>query len=159
MLSVQHNRQNLTDCVFARVALIHFQQRSELNFSCYRLLRKKDSNGWNKIKINSFCAEFDLNSSKCYRTYLKSNKFLVLKKHWIQNPVVGQYSLVFHSPNETSSVDFSIEKRFYFQENQAFCYRTSRIHEFPVPMIITIIVLDPTITVIFIWLSFFFSIN
>lgn len=57
-----------------------------------------------------------------FTTFLKSKTVLVLKEQWIKNPIAGQNSLVFHSPNETSTADFSIEKRFYFQENQEFCY-------------------------------------
>lgn len=54
--------------------------------------------------------------------YLENKSYVVIKKDWIENPVVGEKSNVFISPNDNTEPDFNTTKGFYVIRNKNMCY-------------------------------------
>lgn len=54
--------------------------------------------------------------------YLENKSFVVIKRDWIKNPVVGQKSSVFISANENAEADFKAAKGFYVVKTESLCY-------------------------------------
>lgn len=56
-----------------------------------------------------------------YVVYLKCKRHVVMKREWIENPVVGQVSKVFISADTSLNADFNVEKSFCLVEKN-MCY-------------------------------------
>lgn len=53
---------------------------------------------------------------------LKSNRYVVVPTKWIKNPIVGEQSVVFHSPHADSDPDFELKREFYLNQSSDACY-------------------------------------
>lgn len=63
-----------------------------------------------------------------YVVYLESGKYIALKRNWVQNPILGEESMVFLSKDESANPNFSSEQLFYVNKNvdatyKAFVYK------------------------------------
>lgn len=59
-----------------------------------------------------------------YVVFLASKRFVVIKKNWLQNAVVGKPSKVFYSPNPDAIANFNSEVGFYLNTTIDACYDT-----------------------------------
>lgn len=59
---------------------------------------------------------------KFFAVYLKSKRFIVLKKAWIQNVMVGKPSKVFFSPNSSAKAVFNTKSHYYLDTKADACY-------------------------------------
>lgn len=57
-----------------------------------------------------------------FAIYLQSNRFVTIKKDWIEKPIVGSESKVFFSPNPEAIARFDIQKKFYLNATIDGCY-------------------------------------
>lgn len=58
-----------------------------------------------------------------FAVYLESKRFVVIKRQWIENAVVGKLSKVFFSPNCNSVPVFNCRTRYYLNTNVDACYK------------------------------------
>lgn len=54
--------------------------------------------------------------------YLASKRFVIVKKDWVQNAVVGKPSKVFVSPNPDAVANFNNKVTFYLNTTVDACY-------------------------------------
>lgn len=57
-----------------------------------------------------------------FAVYLASKRFIVIKRQWIKNPVVGKPSKVFLSPNINAVPIFNDRPRYYLNTKVNACY-------------------------------------
>lgn len=57
-----------------------------------------------------------------YVVFLASKRFVVIKRNWVQNAVVGKPSKVFCSPNPNAVANFNSKVGFYLNTGIDACY-------------------------------------
>lgn len=57
-----------------------------------------------------------------FAVYLESKRFIVIKKTWIKQAIVGKPSAVFFSPNPHAIPVFNRKLRFYLNSKVGACY-------------------------------------
>lgn len=68
--------------------------------------------------------------TKYFAVALQQNRMIVLKKIWIQNPVIGEYTKVFISPNEESVAKFFLKTKYLLDASADNCYNARVIKDF-----------------------------
>ncbi|XP_031639139.1 uncharacterized protein LOC116351196, partial [Contarinia nasturtii] len=53
---------------------------------------------------------------------LKSNKLISVRGSWVEIPILGEESRIFHSPNAKDKANFEIETSHFFHVNETACY-------------------------------------
>lgn len=56
-------------------------------------------------------------ANQIYILVTKQNRFIISEARWIENTTIGNYTKVFHSPDNSKAADFSSPSRFYIDLN------------------------------------------
>lgn len=65
-----------------------------------------------------------------YVVILKCKKLISVKSRWVQNPIINEKSMVFHSPNDGELPNFVSTPLFYFTHEVAACYQSRVVQKF-----------------------------
>lgn len=57
-----------------------------------------------------------------FAIYLAHKRIVVVKREWVQNPVVRTESLFFYSKDENAAADFTAQTFYYINKDVSACY-------------------------------------
>lgn len=58
-----------------------------------------------------------------FAVYLESQRYIVVKKEWVQNAVVGKPSKIFFSSKPHVTPAFNLKTRYYLNRKVDACYK------------------------------------
>lgn len=69
------------------------------------------------------------NKMSAFVVILKSEKLISVRDTWVQNQIIGEYSLIFYSPNDEDEPNFELKPSHYHQ-NIISCYEARVLKQF-----------------------------
>lgn len=62
--------------------------------------------------------------------FMDCRRYVVVKRKWISNPVLGEEAVMFFSANGSAMANFGMVPEFYFNQERDSCYNVFVIKSF-----------------------------